>query len=118
MEAEAKLKYLRMSPKKVALVADSLRGKRAMEAEKILKVMPKKAAHYLLKLLMSAVANAQVKDSVKKEDLVVKEIRVDGGPVLKRGQPVSRGVWHPILKRTSHISIKLVEVKVQEGKQK
>lgn len=111
-EIEVKLRYLRMSPKKVAHVADTVRGKSLAQALAVLKLMPNKAAHYLFKLLRSAKAAAADKGLKGEETaLFVKEIRVDGGPMLKRGQPVSRGVWHPLLKRTSHIAVKLAEGK-------
>lgn len=111
MESTANLRHIRISPKKVTVVATAIRGRSVLEAEGLLRTTPKKASRYLLKLLLSAVANARQKSGIKKEDLTISEVRVDGGPMLKRGQPVSRGVWHPILKRTSHISIKLKEAK-------
>lgn len=109
-EVEVKLRYLRMSPKKVNQLADQVRGKSLEEATGVLKLTPKKAARYLLKLLSAAKA-AAVDKGLKGANtaLFIKELRVDGGPLLKRGQPVSRGVWHPLLKRTSHVTVKLGE---------
>lgn len=109
-EVQVKLRYLRMSPKKVAQVADTVRGKSLAEALAVLKLTPKKAAYYLLKLLRSAKAVAAEKGLKGGEEaLFIRELRVDGGPLLKRGQAVSRGVWHPLLKRTSHVTVKLGE---------
>jgi large subunit ribosomal protein L22 len=109
-EVTVKLRYLRMSPKKVAQVAALVRGKPLAEALAVLKLTPKKAAHYLRKLLHSAQAAAAEKGlKGDKTGWLVEEMRVDGGPSLKRGQPVARGVWHSLLKRTSHLTVKLKE---------
>lgn len=110
MQATAKLSNIKISPKKAVLVVDAIRGLTVVEAEKLLRTTPKKAAHFLLKVLLSAAANARQLSGKTKEELKITEIKVDGGPMLKRGQPVSRGMWHPILKRTSHISVSLGEV--------
>lgn len=111
-EVQVKLRYLRMSPKKVALVADLIRGKSWATAVSVLELLPKKAAYHLLKLLRSARAAALSKGlKGDGESWLIKELRVDGGPSLKRGQPVSRGVYHPLLKRTSHVMVKLGEGK-------
>lgn len=104
-EAKASLSSYRQSPRKVRVVADLIRGKSVSEAMDILTYVPKRAGLPLLKLLSSAHANAG-----KAANLVVKEIRVDGGAILYRRRPRSHGMANPIRKRTSHINIVLVEV--------
>jgi large subunit ribosomal protein L22 len=101
--ATAKLKTYRQSPRKVRVVADLVRGKSVSEALDILAFVPKRAGLPLRKLLASAVANA--KSQSLGEDLVVKEIRVDAGTVLKRSLPMAHGRAFPLKKRTSHVSI-------------
>lgn len=103
-EAKATLKSYRQSPRKVRVVADLIRGKSVTEAIDILTYIPKRAGLPLLKLLSSAHANAG-----KAPNLVVKEIRVDGGKILYRRLPKARGMASPIRKRTSHINIVLTE---------
>lgn len=98
-------KHVRISPKKANLVAGLVRNKNAMEALDILKFTPKKGAKILYKVLHSAVANAENNFKQKKDALIVKEIVVNEGRTLKRSVPVSRGRVHPILKRTSHITV-------------
>ena len=108
MEVTAKLRYLQASPQKVRLVADQLRGKGVEEAAMILKLSPKLAAKPLAKLLRSAVANAENRaEQVDLDRLYVKEISVDGGPTLKRIRPQPMGRAFRVLKRQSHITIKL-----------
>jgi len=96
---------VRISPKKVNLVAGLVRRKNAEEALSILKFTPKKGAKILYKLLHSALANAENNFKQKRDSLFVKEIVVTEGPTFKRSVPVSRGRVHPILKRNSHITI-------------
>ena len=103
---KALLKNYRQSPRKVRLVADSVRGKKVLEAITILSFMPKRAAEPVQKLLSSALANAKSL-SIATEDLVVKEIRVDAGAILYRRRPRSHGMANPIRKRTSHVSVTL-----------
>jgi len=109
MAVEAKLNYTRMSPRKVRLVADLVRGKHVLEAENILEFTVRRPAEPVLKLLRSAIANAEHNHSLKKENLYISEIRVDGGPTIKRFRPRARGAAFPINKRTSHVFIKLEE---------
>ncbi|MEX2013793.1 MAG: 50S ribosomal protein L22 [Parcubacteria group bacterium] len=105
-EAKATLSNYRQSPRKVRLVARTLRGKKIEEALTLLSFIPRRSALPLQKLLASALANA--KDlAVPTEDLVVKEIRVDAGATLYRSQPRSKGMANPIRKRTSHVSVVL-----------
>ncbi len=101
----ASLKNYRISPRKVRLVADMIRGKNVATAKTILTYAMKKAKHPLHDLLDSAIANAAHNHKIDAENLFVQEIRVDQGFVMKRSMPVSRGSAHPIKKRTSHVSI-------------
>lgn len=106
---KAKLKYLRVSPRKVRLVADAIRGKSTGHAEKELLFASKKSAGPVLKLLRSAISNASHNNKKDANNLFVKEIRVDEGPILKRHMPRARGRATMIRKRTSHIQIVLEE---------
>ncbi len=108
--ATAFLKNYRQSPRKVRLVADTVRGKKIKDAQVILDYMPKRAALPLKKLLDSAVANAKV-DGVSLDTLVVKEISVQKGTVAHRWMPKWRGMAHAIKKRSSHVKIVLGEGK-------
>ncbi|MGE4558654.1 MAG: 50S ribosomal protein L22 [Desulfobulbus sp.] len=105
METKAVAKYIRISPQKARLVADVIRGMKADTAVTTLRFMPKKAAKIIRKVLESAVANADQRDSVDVDSLYVKEITVDGGPMLKRFSPRAQGRATRILKRTSHITV-------------
>jgi len=109
MEIKAKLSNLKVSPRKVRLVADLVRNKKADEAEKLLKFAYKKSAGPILKLLKSAISNAKNNFNIEEDGLFVKELRVDKGRVLKRFMPRARGVAKRINKRTSHILIVLEE---------
>ncbi len=112
----ASLKNHRISPRKVRLVADMIRGKQVTIAKNILTNASKKAKHPIHDLLDSAIANAGHNHKIDVEALFVKEIRVDQGFVMKRSMPVSRGSAHPIKKRTSHISIVLEAREVKKPK--
>lgn len=103
----ASVKNHRISPRKVRLVADMVRGKSVAQAKIILGNAMKKARHPIATLIDSAVANASHNHKIGAESLVVKEIRVDQGYVLKRSMPMARGSAFPIKKRTSHISLVL-----------
>ncbi|PIT88458.1 MAG: 50S ribosomal protein L22 [Candidatus Magasanikbacteria bacterium CG10_big_fil_rev_8_21_14_0_10_36_32] len=117
-EVKAKLSFLRMGPRKVRLVADLMRGRKVSTAIDRLSLMNKKAARYLLKLLKSAVANAKNNFQLEVDNLRVKSITVDGGPVLKRWMPKAHGRATPIRERTSHINLVLIEEKVEAKKVK
>ena len=104
---KAILRRTRISPKKANLVAALVRRKKALEAVDILKFTPKKAALILKKLIESAIANAENNMNQDKDSLNIKEIIVTEGPTYKRSIPISRGRTHPLLKRTSHITVKL-----------
>jgi large subunit ribosomal protein L22 len=108
MEVTARLRYLQSSPQKVRLVADQIRGKDVQEASNLLRLSRKAAARPLRKVLKSAIANAENREEgVDIDRLFVKEIRVDGGPTLKRIRPQPMGRAFRVLKRQSHITIKL-----------
>ncbi len=105
MEGKAVAKYVRMSPRKVRLVVDLVRGKTVDEALAILRFVPRRAADPVSKALRSAIANAVHNFELDEDSLVVAEAFVDAGPTLKRWRPRARGMASPILKRTSHITI-------------
>lgn len=107
MEIKAKIKHLRIAPRKVRLVANLIRGMNIDEAEIQLKFYSKKSAISLLKLLNSAIANAENNFNLEKKALFIKEIFVNEGPPFKRWRPASRGRANQIIKRTSHIELTL-----------
>ncbi|PIR13490.1 50S ribosomal protein L22 [Candidatus Falkowbacteria bacterium CG11_big_fil_rev_8_21_14_0_20_39_10] len=116
MEIKANLKHLRMSPRKVRLVVDVVRGLGVEKALDQLKFMNKKAAKPLIKLIDSGVANAENSFELEKSNLFIKEIRVDEGVTLKRWMPRAQGRATPIRKRASHISLVLGEIKESKKK--
>ena len=109
MEAIAKFKNCPMSPRKMRLVVDNIRGREVYEALNILKFTNKEASVWLEKLLLSAIANWEYKTentlSAGEYDLFVKTAFVDGGPMLKRFQPAPHGRAHRIRKRLNHITL-------------
>ena len=105
MESRAHLRDFRMAPRKVALVANLVRGKPVGSALNILLYTRKAAAKPMAKLIRSAVANAGVE--VEAAELYVKSCVVDGGPSMKRFRPVMRGMAHPFVRRTCHITVEL-----------
>ena len=109
MAFEVKLRHLKISPRKVRLIADMIRGKKIDEAQAILGFVVKKGGDPILKLLNSAVAN--VKNSGKKEiaDLFISKITVDEGPIAKRMMPRAKGRGDRIMKRSSHVTLALDE---------
>nr|PZM92765.1 MAG: 50S ribosomal protein L22 [Pseudomonadota bacterium] len=110
--ATARLRFLRMSPRKVRLVCDVVRGKQVEEALATLRFTPKAAALPISKLIRSAIANAeQKKENLDIDRLFVKTIRVDEGPTLKRWRPRAQGRATRINKRTSHIVVELGEMR-------
>lgn len=108
-------KYLRISPKKVRDVARLAKKLSPVEAVEKLPFINKKASVYIIKVIKTALAMAKEK-SISDTDLLIKEIQVSEGPRLKRGQPVSRGSWHPIIKRMCHIRV-VLETKEPEKKE-
>ena len=105
MEAKAHLKYARISPRKVQIVCDLIRGKDVRTAQGILMATPKAASELLLKLLKSAVANAENNFAMDPEKLYVSQVFANPGPILKRFMPRAQGRAYRINKRTSHITI-------------
>ena len=109
MEAVAHLKYVRISPRKVKIVLDLIRGKKADVAMAILENTNKIAAESLIKLLKSAVANAEHNFNMDASNLYVSECFVCPGPILKRIRPRAQGRAFHIYKRTSHVTLKVKE---------
>lgn len=108
MEAKATAKFLLISPRKARLVADEVRGYVYAEAIDTLKFIPRKASGLIQTVLESARANARgMNDALNDNQLFVKKILVDEGPVLKRFRPRARGRAMSRLKRTSHITVVL-----------
>lgn len=108
MEAKAIARHVRVSPRKARLVADMVRGMQAGQAQGVLTHSPKRAALFIEKLLRSALANLMNQDEASKVDVnqaVIREIRVDEGPTLKRWRPRAMGRATRIRKRTSHIRL-------------
>ncbi len=103
----AKLRYLHIAPRKVGLVVNALKGLSVNEAEAQLLFRAKRSSDPVLKLLRSAVANAKNNYKLDPETLVVKEVRVDQGPMIKRFLPRAQGRATPIHKKMSHVSIVL-----------
>ena len=100
-------KNIRISPKKLRVIAEIVRGQNASEALNFLKFAPKKWADLLYKILASAVANAENNDNQKVDTLYISSLSINKGIVYKRWNAVSRGRSHPILKRTSNIKLEL-----------
>ena len=111
MAAKAQAKYIRISPRKIRLIMDEVRGKRVEEALNMLSFMPKKGARILKKLIESAVANAQENLNLDVDELRVAKIYADEGPMLKRWRARALGRATLIRKRTSHITVILEEIK-------
>lgn len=109
MQAEAKLKYARISAQKARLVADQIRGLRVEQAINVLSFSPKKGAGIIKKVLESAVANAEHNAGADVDELKVAVIQINEGPSVKRIQPRAKGRANRIVKRTSHISVTVAE---------
>ena len=105
VEAKAVLRGVRISPQKVRLVVDVVRGKPVDMALAILNNMPQKAALEVARTIKSAAANAENNLKMSPEDLVVKTIFADEGPTRRKGVPRARGRWNVIHKRSSHITV-------------
>ena len=106
--AFAKLNNCPTSPRKMRLVADLVRGEKVERALHVMRFSSKEASRRLEKLLLSAIANWQAKNedaNIEEADLFVKEIRVDGGSMLKRLRPAPQGRAHRIRKRSNHVTI-------------
>jgi len=109
MQVSATLKYVRMSPRKVRLVVDLVRGKPVNEALSLLRFTPKSASKALDKVVRSAVANAENNYTLDAEDLFIARITADTGPTLKRFRPRAHGRVSPLLKRSTNITVVLDE---------
>ncbi len=109
MEAKAYAKYIRISPRKVQIVCDLIRDRDVDTAMAILMNTPKSASEPLIKLLKSAVANAENNFSMEHDKLYVSEVFATAGPILKRMRPASKGRGYRINKRTSHVTITVAE---------
>jgi large subunit ribosomal protein L22 len=109
MEVRAVAKYIRMSPQKVRLVIDLVRGRDVQEALTVLRFTNKAAAKPVSKVVASALANAEENFGLSASDLYVAQIMADEGPTLKRGRAGARGRYKPLLKRGSHITVVLAE---------
>ncbi len=108
-EVRAVTRHVRMSPQKVRLVIDQVRGKDALTALTMLKFMPQRAAKPVSKVIASAVANAEENFGMNREDLYIAQIFADGGPTRRWRRFGARGRFKPILKRTSHVTVVLKE---------
>ncbi len=109
MEAKAFVKYVRISPRKVNIVCELIRGKNVKEAAAILANVPKAACEPLSKLLKSAAANAENTHHMDPEKLYVSETFATPGPIIKRMMPRAQGRGYRINKRTSHITLVVKE---------
>lgn len=116
MTFKSSLKYARVAPEKARLIADLIRGKKLLDAEAILKYNPTKTSEFLFKLLKSAENIA--KDKTDADNLKIKTITVNGGPIIKRRKIRSKGRADLIKKRTSHFTIELVEIKSKKETKK
>jgi large subunit ribosomal protein L22 len=110
METKAAARFIRISPRKIRLVMDQVRGKKVGEAINQLTFAPQKGAHILKKLLSSAVANAEQDTNVDVDALYIKRIYANEGPTLKRWRPRAQGRATRIRKRTSHLAVFLDEM--------
>jgi large subunit ribosomal protein L22 len=111
MEVKAKIKFIRMSPTKIRLVANLIKKLPVAKALDQLQFINKAAARPVAKLINSAIANAEHNFELVKDNLFIKEITVNQGPTLKRWQPKAHGRATPLRKRTSHVNLVLGEIK-------
>ncbi len=109
MDAKAHLMYARIAPRKVKIVCDLIRGKDTKTAKAILAATPKAASELMLKLLKSAVSNAENNHNLDPDNLIVSETYANPGPIIKRMMPRAKGSGNRINKRTSHITIVVKE---------
>jgi large subunit ribosomal protein L22 len=109
MEAKAHLRYVRISPRKVKILCDLIRGKSVGQATAILLTTPKAASEPLLKLIKSAAANAENNHNMDPEKLYVSEVFANPGPIIKRIMPRAQGRAFRINKRTSHVTLVVAE---------
>lgn len=109
MESSATEKYVRMSPRKVRLIADAVRGKPVRDALAMLRLMPQVSAKAVHKAVTSALANAENNQALDADDLLVAKITADDGPTLKRFRPRAHGRVSPLLKRSTNLTVVLAE---------
>ncbi|MGI6463399.1 MAG: 50S ribosomal protein L22 [Clostridiales bacterium] len=107
--ATAEMKYVRMSPRKLQIICDVIRGKDVKFARALLEHTPKIGREPLIKVLDSAVANAENNFEMDSDNLYIEKVFVNGGPILKRGRPRAHGRMSRINKRTSHITLVVAE---------
>ena len=108
-EVRSVVKYIRMSPHKMRLVTDLVRGRDVDEALNILRFTPKAAARVVAQAIASAAANADENLGLAAQELYVAEVRADEAPRLRRGRPGARGRYKPIIKRGAHLTVVLAE---------
>src|SRR5947208_1883360 len=113
--ANATLSNFREAPRKMRMVANTVRGKKVLDALIQLDFTAKKASAPIRTLIASALANAKQKD-IPTENLIVKTIKVDSGSIMYRRMPAARGSAHPIRKRTSSIFVELAEMSMKKNK--
>lgn len=111
MDIKAELKFAKISPRKMRLLANSIKKMRINDALNTLTFSNKKGAVLIKSVLESAISNAKNNFRINKEDLIIKKIDIFGGPAYKRWRAVSRGVTHEYKKRTSHIKVTLTKIK-------
>lgn len=111
MQVNAKLSRATISAQKCRLVADQIRGKSVENAIDILTYSPKKAAHLVKKVLMSAISNAEHNEGADVDELMVSRIFIDEGPTMKRWRARARGRANQILKRSCHITVTVSDAK-------
>jgi large subunit ribosomal protein L22 len=109
MEVSAKLRYARISPQKCRLVADQIRGRDVSEALRILRFSPKKAAGLVVKVLESAIANAEHNHGADIDELKVSTVQIDGAPMYRRYRARAKGRGTRISKRNSHITVRVAD---------
>lgn len=110
MDVNAKVSFVRVTPRKMVFLADAIRGKGINEALTFLRFSPRKrAAEVLSTLLKSAVANADQKGTIDVDTLYIKTVLVGKGPTLKRYRARAKGAAAPVEKRTSHVKVTLAE---------
>jgi len=116
MRVQAKAKYIRIAPRKTRLIVDAVRGLDVTEAMNRLAIISKRGARPIVKVIASALANAEHNLSCKRKNLFVKEIRVDDGPAFSRWMPKAFGRATPLLKKTSHVTVTLEEKIASDAK--
>ncbi|GIL14782.1 MAG: 50S ribosomal protein L22 [Chloroflexi bacterium] len=109
MDVRARTTSLLISPRKLRLVIDQVRGMGAKQAATVLEYMPKKGAKLVRKTLLSAMANAEANHDLNPDDLYVKSITADEGPRLKRVKAGARGRYKPRVRRMAHVTVVLAE---------